>query len=309
MANSEKPLYINDQQWSVLTEFDNPWPWLQTRRFRTQPAGLKIPGSDSEIDPWIPFLPNDLIEGEVGIGEHKRRLNRVVITTDSGIGKTATTEYLEYRFNLPDTRKTCFRLTVADICRADGPLGSSSTEVNVNLIEFLAGRIRNASTKLSWGVQESRQYVRRIARTGRLVLVIDGLDQPAGSIERLTTVLESPFWNQTQIILAGRPYSLNRHRDDFLNSPNWTFLRLEELTPTQQATYLGDRYQKIPDEARSILSIPRVLYYLKHKMSEAEIAAAKTPADVFYGAIKEMINQALAGSDIARRLGAESRSH
>jgi formylglycine-generating enzyme required for sulfatase activity len=63
------------------------------------------------------------------------------------------------------------------------------------------------------------------------------------------------------------------------------------------------RFDELPDDARPILSVPRVLEYIR-EISDDKLAAIRTPADVYYLSICRLLARALEdGSETARKLG------
>ena len=105
--------YIPDQQWSLLTEFQRPWDYLHTAQFRVdRPQGAAaFPNAADAETRWRAIDPEALVAGVWELDGQHIDLNRVVITTDAGIGKTTATEWLSYRFNLPGSNWMAFRVT------------------------------------------------------------------------------------------------------------------------------------------------------------------------------------------------------
>jgi len=142
----------------------------------------------------------------------------------------------------------------------------------------------------------------------KLVLLIDGLDHVT-QVRRLRLLLSSVWSDQVRIVVAGRPYSLQQHFTELGLQQDWRFVRLEEFDEQQQRRYLGSlangdsRYERLPLAARAVLSIPRVLYYLRFRVEVGDFEKIRTAADVFWRAINVMIVEGLRNSEPARTLG------
>jgi hypothetical protein len=69
---------------------------------------------------------------------------------------------------------------------------------------------------------------------------------------------------------------------------------VDEFDEKQQTEYLGkERISAIPKDARAILTVPRVLYYLRRYVDDP--SQIRTASDVYWTAIRRMIHDAMLG--------------
>jgi formylglycine-generating enzyme required for sulfatase activity len=244
--------------------------------------------------------------------ESGQAFGRVVFTTDAGLGKSKALEWLEYRLNLPDTGVLAFRFTVSELEGEAAELKVREQDFAKRFHGWLAGKLRQAV--VSCPEHEAWLLIERARRQPyKLVLLIDGLDHVT-QVPRLKLLLSSAWAGGVRIVLAGRPYSLQQHFTELGLQQGWKFIRLEEFEEQQQRRYLGmlangdSRFERLPVAARAVLSIPRVLYYLRFKVSVRDFEQIRTAADVFWKAIRVMIVEGLRNSERARTLGRKDGS-
>jgi hypothetical protein len=160
---------------------------------------------------------------------------------------------------------------------------------------------------------QAAALVRRLRAQGRLVLLFDALDQASGdgtAVKLLRNLTHDPEWDRCRIVLSTRPHALQRYWVELFSddSIGWRYVQLDEFTEEQQRLFLGeteagqDRLDLIPEEAREVLSVPRVLEYLR-SLPDGELAAIRTASDVYWRAIQYMVNWGMYNSAEARRLG------
>ena len=115
----------------------------------------------------------------------------------------------------------------------------------------------------------------RLLAAGRIVLLLDALDQmPVNSpaLPALEYLLGHGTWQSCRIILAARPYALERHWNKLFADENWgwRFVQLDEFNKDQQRQFLGHGVGNgsrsagsdpgsDQQEAKQILTVPRVL--------------------------------------------------
>jgi len=346
--------FIADQQWSLLTEFENPLRYLAARYFSSSRRGFELPGSsEAEPDKWRPVerrhvLTNNVHYPDLGAVE----MRRFVIVTDAGLGKTCSMEWIAaglstdtiHRFPVLPAEHAEFTPRIATHANVGQPVTPEAApatttfptssqawlaynvprevlsegtpaEVHNRLRKYLRQQIINASeaspalkkSNRTCSQEQAERIVQRAVRSGRLMLLFDGLDH-LNSIEALKQILTSGIWTEAHIGLAGRPSSVRNHYHELFRDRSWRFLRMEELDPDQQKKYLGSRYDDVPIEARNnrnIMGVPRVIQYLRD-LPHAEMKRVRTAADVFYGAIRTMVIGALDGSAAAREMACAS---
>jgi formylglycine-generating enzyme required for sulfatase activity len=314
--------YISDQAWRVLVDFDTPRKHLTTAHFRAgrpgQPTG---PGDAADDSAWINVLPLQVLTGNWGDAQgpnlhpnlfdangKPRSAQRVVITSDAGMGKTTTIDWLRYRLGLPD-------LAAVPIAVPLRVLLGEEAGVDQRLERYLVDQIERGAKENGCDTATARQSLDQSRRRGRLVLLFDGLDQVPAAVTNLQQVLQSPFYAKCRMVVAGRPYSIQRHWKDLFAQEDWLFVRVEEFNEPQQQTYLGDtakpggapgeqtsRWELVPEDGRRLLSTPRVLQYVR-SIPDAELPQLRTAADVYLRAIDVLLREGIQGSPKALLLG------
>ena len=301
---SRKPPLITDQGIRLLTETDNPLHYLRVEYFRSRRPGT--PGSPVADDgAWIPVTRRDVVGNSVQFAPGRRcDFSRVALTTDAGMGKSVNMGWLHDMFNEPGRGTLAFLIELASLPQV-GPDFSQKI-----LLPLLRQAERNGERQLP--EDQAIRLLDRLRRQGRLVLLFDAIDQTGGNegaIRTLAYLLGDTHWQKCRFVISGRPHALRRHWTVLFgaNGDGWRFLQLDEFTEPQQRLYLGkddqgnDRIDRIPEEAREILSVPRVLEYLQ-RLSDRELTEIRTPADVYWKAINRMIQGGLL-ADEARLLG------
>jgi formylglycine-generating enzyme required for sulfatase activity len=298
--NSRLAPWIEDHSWSILTDHGDLKRALDRRNFRVRAGDAGI--EEAFADKWRLLDKHEF-------AANGRANPRVVFTTDAGLGKSKALEWLEFEFNRPNTDVLAFRLTLPELEQKIPELQVREQDFDQALQGWLVGKLRTAAGPDRCSKTEAQLLVERARRQHlRLVLLIDGLDH-ATSVDRLRHILSSPWWTHVRWILAGRPYSLQLHFNALGLQQGWQFVRLEEFNESQQRRYLGvlptgeSRFERLPEMARSVLSIPRVLYYLRFKVSPDDFSKIRTSADVFWQAIHELIVEGMKNSAKARMLG------
>ncbi|MCY2996052.1 MAG: SUMF1/EgtB/PvdO family nonheme iron enzyme [Planctomycetota bacterium] len=299
----DKPPYIGDQGWRLLTDFQHPEDYLHAAYFRHR-REASVEDDESPDDRWSDIdcrddvVFNRLRLPPVGAVD----LQLLCVTSDAGVGKSATVDWLLARFNRPDTGLIAFKFQIGAL-----PVGGDAT--GDGLRDQMAAQLRDENEgQLSADL--ATEIIDFYRRSGRLVLLFDGLDQigDRAQLDAIQSLLVSPLWEACRKVVAGRPHAVQREWQRLFAGRPWRFLQAEELTPAQQRRYLGNapngrsRYDRLPEEARGILSVPRVLYYL-WQMSEDRFARVETASDVYYLAIEEMILRGMQGSPQARLIG------
>ncbi|MFM9117462.1 MAG: hypothetical protein ACKOU6_15005, partial [Planctomycetota bacterium] len=329
-----------------LTEFVRE---LTQRRRRastgmSSAGGAAGPANDADNEAqqrWLEIDRQQLIAGEVTTAAGTSyRLQRLVLSTDAGVGKSSNLEWLHREINRPATSDG---LTAANQLAILIRLGELNAQAVATADDaWLEMQIVNAWQKqVSAAAEESRSreaalekspankvpvekklapipalaMVRQMRAAGRLVLLIDQLDQAQDTvIQAVARGLSQPDWNTCRVIIAGRPYALQQNKTGLFAVPRnesqrWHFVQIEEFTEAQQQSYLGttaqgeSRWKLIPADVREILGTPRVLYYMRYKLTDKELETLRSASDVYEKATWHLIREGLAQSAFARQLG------
>jgi formylglycine-generating enzyme required for sulfatase activity len=317
MASGKKSRYIHDQGWSLLKDFANPLRHLAAPHLPESPD----PSRPQET-PWESIGRSDILAGSVVLDDRPIPLRRLVFTSDSGGGKSEALRWIWHEVNRAGKRKIALRFE-AGVFHSSRFKSSSSASIHSDLTDYLADQLiqptlDKASSTDQHAAQRALAYrmIERARREGTLLLLIDGLDQAASRSDLLQTVVQSEFWSQCTIVLAGREYAvvtrkalfaagLARQQTDELS---WKFVRVNELTRSQVTEYLQlgrdgrPRYEEIPERIRPLLSNPRVLWYMLD-LEPAEYRTLESGADLYERVLGKIIYHGHANSAEARLLG------
>lgn len=295
------PPYILDQPLSLLGD---GVPLEKALTMETLRAGKRLSREDQkQPNPWIDWdrdrLVNGMLPSSVGTDHTEtEQLRRVLVSVEAGMGKSKLLKYL--RMSLPQ-RNARYWPVLIEIPKLN--LLHSINELPALLMQ----RASLARGVQPQGMVEEQRLlfdIRVMLTQGRVIFLLDGLDHVDTDSVAMTLVrdlLHHQDWSGCGFVIAGRPYSMLRERDSWLNSgETWRVVRLEEFDVEQQRAFLGktadgseDRLGLVPREAWSVLNIPRVLEYLHFELTDAELRNLKTPSDVYWKALGRIVDRGL----------------
>ena len=310
----DKPPFIASQTMRLLhPSVEQPRRFLQPEYFRSQRPGAAAPDAPPTVGAmqeaaWQMVDRQAVVDGWATLhGGTVCPLHRLVITTDAGIGKTKNMQWLNWQLNQPARPTVAFLIEPQWL---DSPRGDW-----LDLLVTVLAKSQDPNVRQS---HDLRRQVERWRQQGRLVVLFDALDQASEPTVRRLCAFFDPVWRDCRLIISGRPHALQRYWDLlFHQTADWRFLQLDEFTEPEQRQFLGqvadgaaaeqeqDRFDLIPEEARQILSVPRVLEYLR-ELTDEELTTIRTPSDVYWRATRRMIAKGLESHD-ARTLGGNSR--
>ncbi|MCY2977756.1 MAG: TIR domain-containing protein, partial [Planctomycetota bacterium] len=313
-VTSDKPPFIDTQGLRLLLDTNRPEQYLHPAYFRVG-RGTRASMAEQDLGDWVEVDRNVLAANELTVAnelsvpnESRVDLSRLVITTDAGVGKTTTMQWLEAELNRPGAATVAFHLTFSHV-------PAHVDELLCELARRLLQKQQRDDGSVNWLTQDDAvRIIESLRDEGRLVLILDALDQePAdGSAAILVgELLQDSSWKRCRIVISGRPHALQRHWQALFASHlgwGWRFVQVDEFTPDQQRQFLGvdqrgkNRLELIPQEAREILSTPRVLSYLR-KLPDAELRKIRTAGDVYWHSVQHLLVAGMQGSEAARRIG------
>ena len=298
------PPYIVDQQWSLLKETDDPQKFLQPEHMRGEKFSQH---TELNEESWFAMWRELNVSQRTCVAmnslvTHDQQqpvdLQYVVLTTDAGIGKSKSTEWLNYWLSCSDSQFVSFRFELSTLIEKND---FSKADFSDRLLDHLAGIWRNkASEKIT--LDDSRGFVRHSRDTGRLCLILDGLDQLSGDSSLVSWIMETPKWQQVRLFIAGRPNSVIAHWDKIFEDKPWRFVHVDAFYETQQDRFLGPKLRQIPQhvlpQLRPIMKTPRVLEYLLKLQDYSQV---RTAADIYFLAIENIIRKGILNSNEARK--------
>ena len=307
------PPFIDSQGFRLLMDTEQPQRFLRAEYFRSARLGSDgmSGGRGQDLGHWIPIGREELASNQVTDPNGSPcDLSRLVVTTDAGVGKTTNLRWLHYALNRPGSDTVAFLLDF-------GRLPVSADRVLDDALVPLFRKVPHQNEEDQLPEHRASQILAQLRQSGRLVLLLDALDQaPADgpAVDTLCALLDSSDWHQCRIVIGARPHALQRHWDKLFDAPRvgWRFVQLDEFDEDEQRLFLGNtadgrsRYHLVPEEAREILSVPRVLEYLR-KLPDGELAKIRAPSDVYWQAANHMIKQGMKNSERARMLGLSER--
>jgi formylglycine-generating enzyme required for sulfatase activity len=302
-TQTELPPFIATQGIKLLMDERTPLRHLTTDAFRSQREKRTEvdPSPAHEPEPWE-LLPTDersyLSRGEITIEGRSHSLRRIFITSDAGLGKSTTVEWLEYELNRHDSGLLAIRMNLSDLEAGLVSLPNGEIAPFLTLLVHELTVHADAHCLLENG--EAAACLRRLREQGRLCLLFDGLDEVDADSPVLMSLREmmnpESLWKDCRIVIAGRPYAITTLSDQLfsghLSAGGWRFLVVDEFTSEQQREYLGDEhYEAVPEDAREILTVPRVLFYLRKYVSDPK--QIRSASDVYWTAVRRITEEGL----------------
>jgi formylglycine-generating enzyme required for sulfatase activity len=131
----------------------------------------------------------------------------------------------------------------------------------------------------------------RAAKTGRMTLVVDSLDQVRGietkidiktqverAANRLANFLDS--YQQVKCIMSGRPFSVQTHVNTLFKLGEWDFVQLDCFDEPQSKTYFGPLWEHVKKIESFAGLVPRDFEGLRG-LTESELSGLRTQADIY----------------------------
>jgi len=222
-----------------------------------------------------------------------RRL--ICVVDDAGLGKTHVLQQAAYLRSIAWPGHLVVRFEFADLMRGSTPLlgVSEATPATDSEWPILVQRFWGQafpSTPTSNRLA-SRQLLERVAKTGRLTLVIDALDQTLGVVQAnqvaqtaadAARVLADFLAHHEHVrcVVSGRPFAVQTHLDTlFADRSAWEFVQLDRFDEPQLAEYFGANWTALREREFSEGLVPRDLEQLRNL--GGDLAGLRTQADIY----------------------------
>jgi len=191
-----KPPFILSQGLQLLLETERRERYLRPEYFRVG-RGAAAATAEQDTGTWVAVDRFDVAHNRVRAADNEPcELSRLVITTDAGVGKTTTVEWLEAELNQPESMLAAFLI----------PCGRIPARADDLLQEVLVPRLLHAIVQVDErpSPEAAAQVLRNLRSEGRLVLLLDALDQaPADGTAGATlrAILDDPDWQGCRKVL------------------------------------------------------------------------------------------------------------
>ncbi|MFM8221009.1 MAG: hypothetical protein ACKOJF_19025, partial [Planctomycetaceae bacterium] len=139
--------------------------------------------------------------------------------------------------------------------------------------------------------RQTWRLLSRSAKTGRLTLVVDSLDQVPGTADaaatrqgiadaasRLASFLEA--YSEVRCIVSGRPFAVQTHLDKLFRGRNWDFVQLDCFDEPQCEQYFGSLWKHVQRIESVGGLVPRDLAAL-WELDATELSGLRTQADIY----------------------------
>ncbi|MBX3397692.1 MAG: SUMF1/EgtB/PvdO family nonheme iron enzyme [Gemmataceae bacterium] len=290
---STKPIFLLDQRLSLLKPGHSPLQNLdvaaaENRRDRggfREETGLS-PWEDLSRDAWLAY-------------------HRTIVVADAGLGKTWNLLWFSRHVYRQREGYIPFFISIEDL--PDSPNGSLEPMYGALLKVWRDAAGCGEDSQLS--STDAIEVLRELRAEGRLILVLDSLDQALsneGAVHTLKLLMTHSDWKACPMVVSTRPHALTSQWEKWLGAlaDDWRFIRVEEMDEKQQKYLLGDipgedgqpvsRYSLIPDEGKRLLGVPRVIELLCNpKLTWQDFQIIKTMTDVYWKCTNEMLLEGL----------------
>ena len=236
-----------------------------------------------------PKDPYERIAGEEEEALHNllQLSNRLCVSEDAGVGKTIFTRRAQAFLSSEPGQELL----------ADGkPLLAvrwEGEEWPMDVAAELAKELRPLIQEFGGGL-EPQEVADRIIQEGRVVLILDALDQVPEEypFKRLIRFLDNEG-QHCRVILTSRSFAV-RHADALFAGRRWRFTRIDGFDEQQQEQYLGGLIQSIPHRwvLADLLRIPVVLSMIRELAEDGELPLLKSRGDAYFQVSRQLIYRA-----------------
>ncbi len=301
---SDKPIFLTDQRLSLLKPGHSPLENLNVAAAekRRDRGGFQ---AEAGLSPWEEDFSRD-----AWLAHH-----RTIVVADAGLGKTWNLRWFSRRVHRARDGYIPFFLSIEDLPALPG--GHHDPIYAALLAEWRKAAGCGEESQLS--SKDAIEILKELRAEGRLILVLDSLDQALSKIEAvqtLQTLMTHPDWKACPMVVSTRPHALTSQWEKVFApvAGDWRFIRVEEMDEKQQEFLLGtipgedgqpvSRYSLIPDEGKRLLGVPRVIELLCNpKLTWQDFQNFKTQADVYWKCTGELLLEGLKADAAGDTLG------
>jgi formylglycine-generating enzyme required for sulfatase activity len=257
-----------------------------------------------------------------------RSADRICLVAAAGMGKTIATRYATVEFNeaadwskrleSPADANAPFALHLEASVFTNRDCGAVLTEMARAVLKPNGNTsIKEQLSPLLWDGRrnaprpECVQLLEQDRDAGRLMLVIDGLDQvgQAEVPELLTIATPQGDWRKCPVVIAGRPESVqDRWHDretgssakDTISRKGWRFISPGAFVRQQVERIVGDAaYRILRDGLSDLCYVPRVLQ-MARRLGIEELRGLRTQAELYTKAVDVILDSELTRLKVER---------
>ncbi|QMV01864.1 SUMF1/EgtB/PvdO family nonheme iron enzyme [Devosia sp. D6-9] len=233
---------------------------------------------------------------------------RLAVVSSSGVGKTTTLRRIQHEINNSGAGLAVL-LDFAVLRDAQGDTTANLMRVFPRLLDDLG--ILPIHQNQAMVVLENG--LRREIESGRLTILVDGLDHIGATPRALTNLQDNEPWMAAHVVISGRPEAFSDWRllrsAEFSDGPDltrWCVVSPDDLTPEQSRAYLGGfvdpaapngkvwRYDMVSRGLGEMLKLPRVLAHIRI-LTRDQLSQADTAADIYNLAVMNLLREGVKG--------------
>ncbi|MBX7168087.1 MAG: SUMF1/EgtB/PvdO family nonheme iron enzyme [Pirellulales bacterium] len=322
-----KPPWIDSQRMLALRGGRDPWPHLQPAAFR---RGRRDRSPASELDtrgaprtgrprrrrkrPWCKTNKRWLFLDWLLRAKETHRW--LCVTTDGGIGKSTLLRWAEAAIA---RHAPGYFAVYLDLPRVAAPVAGEPPLAWILRVVVAKVRATLAETGPSGIRSDAQQLAAQLVRllhAGRLVLLVDALDQTqsldpqtVAKVDLLGRFL-AEYGPACRVVVAGRPHGVVRYRHSLFAQPHWRFAQLSPFTENEVREYLGpERFDLLGQLDVDVLAIPRFLELIRRELPLGQLRKLRTGSGVYHACmtqdLERIAKQDLRGSHGVARLKSE----
>jgi formylglycine-generating enzyme required for sulfatase activity len=243
--------------------------------------------------------------------------NRVRIFADSGLGKSTWILQSQYHTARPQSIYMPFRLgrttgedSPLDLRWNEGDVVAKLLENHKSLNDAFEAFEREQPTANSISIEDRLDWFRSMLRKGRVVLLIDALDQVVTDTAGMGSFLASTHVRECPVILTGRPEAALNRAQAFVKN-QWRTLKMMPFDRPRQVRYLGgdlanqlllddseseNQWNPSPNDLwkhqiKDLVEVPLLLSMIKRLAKKGGLTNIHNRYDLYQLAVKELISQ------------------